>query len=607
MPIDLPELGESGGGGSLFGVPQFGATAPAQAPAPSTPAPPVMAEPPSVPPSATGAMTMKDLIDRMPPEQRVLYEAEMASMRQQQAQAQAAAAAQAEAARKQAADTQAVLDAPRPPIHAPQYKQLPKAPEPQYRSPLEAFGSPLAGLALVAGLFTRTPATATLNAAAAAMNAQRAGDQQAFENNMATFKAKLEETIRANDMEHQAYVDSWSNRKNTMEEKLADINMKATLYRNQALANSARGGKVSEVDMQINALARSKKLLEEIKPSVSASKPEQQVWNEADEYARKIAKEQGKENDPVFVAEKRAEYFKQFDPKPKAGSRGLSGDDQIKVAEAKARLTVEGIDAREKAKLEREIAVLEAKGAASEARAEKKAKTDKELAEYKARLSRDGQLQVAEFKATEAAKAAQARADEALKREQLRLDARAKEAQEKNALLREKDAQVKGTVGDKLRDTVATVRDLENMKESFKDEYANFAFQTLADAYMWAGSRSAEGSPMALWWGNKEFALTMPLRHALFGATLTGGGRDSWSKTDINPAMSPAQIRAWFDERIRIARTKLDDQINTLYAKGASEDNVRLIAGDYTIPRSVRTGGSGAPSEGVPSLQSIFD
>lgn len=563
----------------------------APAPQPQITTPSIAPAPPPIPASATGAMTMQDLINAMPPEQRVIYEAQIKEQQQARAQSQAAAAAQAEAARRQAADTEAYLKAPRPPIHTPQYKAIPKAPEPQYRPPLEAFGNPLAGLALVAGLFTRTPAVATMNAATAAINAQRVGDQQAFDNNMAVFKAKLEETIRANDLEHQAYADSWNNRKATMEEKLSDIQMKATLYKNQAMATAARGGKVSDVQMQLGALVNSKRILDELRPSVSASKPEQQVWAEADVYARTVAKQQGKENDPKFIAETRAEYFRQFDPKPKAGTRGLSADDQIKVAEAKARLAVEGIEARERAKLEREIEVLEAKGRAAEARADKKAETDRQLVEYKAKLMQEGRLQLAQFKAEESAKAAQARADEAMKREQVKIDAKTKAAAEK-------DARLSGKVGDTLRDTVAATRDMVHMRDTFKDEYANYAFDTLANLYMWADSRGGGTSPMALWWGNKEFALTMPIRHSMFGAALTAGERESWKMTDITPGQSADQIRAWFDQRIQMAQSKLNDQINTLRARGVSDENIRLVVGDLmpAAPAAPAAAPAGAPT-----------
>lgn len=172
----------------------------------------------------------------------------------QQAQAAAGArAAGAAAENKLYAD---FLAQPRPDVYKPQYKALPKAPTPQYRNPLEAVGNPLAGLALVAGLFTRTPATATLNSAAAAMQAQREGDQLGYENAHKEFRDNLDLTMKHNEQERQAYLDSWNDRNKTMQERLADLQMKATMYKNNAVAAAARSGNPSEAQMALDAMGK---------------------------------------------------------------------------------------------------------------------------------------------------------------------------------------------------------------------------------------------------------------------------------------------------------------------------------------------------------------
>jgi hypothetical protein len=181
-------------------------------------------------------------------------------------QEQAAAGARAGAAAGQNKLYADFLAQPRPDVYKPQYKPMPKAPSPQYRSPLEAVGSPLAALALVAGLFTRNPATATLGAAAAAMDAQRAGDQVGYENAHKEFRDNLDLTMKANEQERQAYLDSWNDRNKTMQERMADLEMKATMYRNNAVAGAARSGNVSEAQMSLNAMGQFTEYMKALAP-----------------------------------------------------------------------------------------------------------------------------------------------------------------------------------------------------------------------------------------------------------------------------------------------------------------------------------------------------
>ena len=71
--------------------------------------------------------------------------------------------------RAQTADAyRRLANEPIPDVKPPQPKPLPEAPKAKYRDPIEAVGNPLAGLALIAGLFTRNSGTATLKAASAA-------------------------------------------------------------------------------------------------------------------------------------------------------------------------------------------------------------------------------------------------------------------------------------------------------------------------------------------------------------------------------------------------------------------------------------------------------
>jgi hypothetical protein len=562
-------------GGSMF----LGATgAPIVSPSPGQYADTVM--PPSPAPSAapTG---MDAVLSGMDPKQRAIYDMMLQSEQEEARRRQAAGAAQAGVAARTAGDIREYLATPKPPIYEPKYKAMPTPPKPQYRDPIEAIGSPLAGLALVAGLFTRTSGTATLNAAAAAMQAQQQGDQLAFENARLEFRDKLDETLRSNEQEHRAYTDSWNNRKLTMQDRLADLEMKATLYKNEGLAASARAGNVSDVQMRLNALVKAQEVIKALQPPASSFKQEQVLFNEGHQWALEKAKAEGRENDAPYVAELRKQYINEATPTAgKGGNRGLSLDDRIKLDQARADLAA----GRDEAKARRRIEELEAKARLQESLQERRAEQQKELQEARQKAQQEGKLVEFERKAEFMAEQNRLRAEEANKRLDIKINA----DKEKAAA---KDAKLSGKVGDTLKETVQAVKEMEAAQASFQDSYAGHFFDSLGQLNQWLGSRGKGGSPEALWWANKEFLLTMPLRHALFGATLTGGEKESWRATDITPGMSPDQIRLWFGSRIAVAREKLNDQINTLRAKGVSDDNIRIVVG------SLMPGGGAGSSE----------
>lgn len=552
-------------GGSMF----LGATpgAPIVSPSPGQYADTVV--PPSPVPAAapTG---MDAVLSGMDPKQRAIYDMMLQSEQEEARRRQAAGAAQAGIAARTAGDIRQYLAEPKPPIYQPKYRDMPSAPKPQYRDPIAAIGSPLAGLALVAGLFTRTSGTATLNAAAAAMQAQQRGDQLAFENAHLEFRDKLDETLRANEQEHRAYTDSWNNRKLTMQDRLADLEMKATLYKNEGLAASARSGNVSDVQMRLNALVKAQSVIEALRPPASSFKQEQVLFNEGHQWALNKAKAEGRENDAQYVAELRKQYINEATPTAgKGGNRGLSLDDRLKLEQAKADLAA----GRDEAKSKRDIERLEAKARLAETLQERRAEQQKELQEARLKAQREGKLVEFERRAEFMAEQNRLKAEEANKRLDIKINA----DKEKAAA---KDAKLSGKVGDTLKETVQAVKEMETAQASFQDSYAGHIFDSLGQLNQWLGSRGKGGSPEAMWWANKEFLLTMPLRHALFGATLTGGEKESWRATDISPGMGPDQIRLWFDSRINVVKSKLNDQINTLRAKGVSDDNIRMVVGD---------------------------
>jgi hypothetical protein len=85
--------------------------------------------------------------------------------------------------------------------------ELPPKPEPKYRSPVEAFGSFAGLLAVVGGGLTRRPLLNSLNAAAGVMNAYRAQDEKAAQQQFETWKVETENAIKLADFQEKAYKD----------------------------------------------------------------------------------------------------------------------------------------------------------------------------------------------------------------------------------------------------------------------------------------------------------------------------------------------------------------------------------------------------------------
>jgi hypothetical protein len=75
-------------------------------------------------------------------------------------------------------------------------------------NPFEAFGSFASLFAIAASAFTKAPAENALNGAAAAMNAVRAGDDQAYERAFTAWKENNALAIKRGEMMHQQYSDA---------------------------------------------------------------------------------------------------------------------------------------------------------------------------------------------------------------------------------------------------------------------------------------------------------------------------------------------------------------------------------------------------------------
>jgi len=542
----LPSLAETAvKGESLYsGVPQF---------AP----PPPSAEPPPIPASISGAPTISDFVAGMSPQQRGIYDLMMQAQRAQAAQYQASANAAAGAKLRENAAMREYLAEPRPDIYQPKYKPLPTAAKAEYRSPLQAIGNPLAGLALVAGFFTRQAGTTALKSAAAAMKAQREGDEIGYKNAHEAFRDSLDEVMRSNDQERTAYLDSWNNRKMTMDEKMADLQMKASIYRNEAMAAAARSGNVSQAQMQLNALLKAKEVMDNLAPVAKTT--DQFIIQEYQKLQANIRQQHPDWDQQKVLAEtnKIAESTGLFRLK-----KTTKTDEEV-YSELKQKFISEGM---------------------SEAEASAKA------LEEVSRAKSAGQRSVQEMRDAAAMDRTIKRGVDAATRQDDAIKARVTAATER-------DKQIKPDERKHIDGLANAYANYQRAIDTWDDSYAGLPIKKL-DEFLLAFNRKFPGGDAdkaALWWQAYNRFVTLPERNKTFGATLTAHEKASWDAADISVADSPQQIKALLG---LLRQSTLDNASRYLKLMQREGRDVQPIVEALGFPPEVL---GGAPSVQAPA------
>lgn len=128
--------------------------------------------------------------------------------------------------------------------------ELPPQPTPQYRSPMEAFGSTAGLLAVLGGLITRRPIVASLNAAADVMQAYRAQDDQAARDAFNTWKVQTENAFKMASFEQQSYRIAIEKHHGDEQSAVAELNALGHAMENQLMA-------------KVNTIAEAQKLMME--------------------------------------------------------------------------------------------------------------------------------------------------------------------------------------------------------------------------------------------------------------------------------------------------------------------------------------------------------
>jgi hypothetical protein len=100
--------------------------------------------------------------------------------------------------------------------------------------------------------------------------------------------------------------------------------------------------------------------------------------------------------------------------------------------------------------------------------------------------------------------------------------------------------------------------EIQLLRETFQPRFANYKLDVVGDVAAKVQSRLENDPAMAEWWRRYE-NVALPERHEMFGATLTGGEKESWRKASIGTGSSTAEILSWMGDKDRILNRKLTD------------------------------------------------
>jgi hypothetical protein len=122
----------------------------------------------------------------------------------------------------------------------PEAPQLPPPPQPQFRSPMEEFGSLASTLAIFGSLLTRHPLTSALNGSAAAMKAMQQGDYQSYQTNMENWKTQTDYAIKMADYQNERYQQILDNDKFSMQQKESMLRIESSANEDLVAASELR-------------------------------------------------------------------------------------------------------------------------------------------------------------------------------------------------------------------------------------------------------------------------------------------------------------------------------------------------------------------------------
>ena len=160
----------------------------------------------------------------------------------------------------------------------PKFKE---APVYEPRGPMEAFGTSAGLMAVLGGMIGRRSVTHALNAATAAMQGMKQGDQEAFKTNYERWKDETDNMITAHKFEREAYQDALTEIRQGKADGWAKLKAAADSFQNAGIQQAAAIKDKSMLETHMDSWEMQRSNLEETKKQVAA-----QVQDEQDRHAK---------------------------------------------------------------------------------------------------------------------------------------------------------------------------------------------------------------------------------------------------------------------------------------------------------------------------------
>jgi hypothetical protein len=132
---------------------------------------------------------------------------------------------------------------------------------------------------------------------------------------------------------------------------------------------------------------------------------------------------------------------------------------------------------------------------------------------------------------------------------------------------------------EKFSEQGSVLKTYDELGNNFKNDYADKTFSAVGDVQNWIGSRGKMGyGDQADWWSD-YYRQRNVARNALFGSALTKTEAAAFEKTDINPGMSPEQIRKNLERQRELARTAAYKIGASMASQGFSQRTIEEAIG----------------------------
>lgn len=142
----------------------------------------------------------------------------------------------------------------------PKLPELAPEPKPEPQDPMQGYVSAIGLLGAIGSMFTRRPMTNTMNAAAAVINATKAGSDAEAEKKYKAWKEQNDNAFKLLDYQNKIYDSILKNKTSSVEERVAEMQAHASMFKDDYMMQLAKDGHIEAMqehqEKMIEAVAK---------------------------------------------------------------------------------------------------------------------------------------------------------------------------------------------------------------------------------------------------------------------------------------------------------------------------------------------------------------